>query len=339
MGVDAMNRDSARDQLMALMLASWQTQCIRAAVEFRIVEHLAGEPLTSGALAAACGANEPSLRRLLRVLVVLGVLEVDAGHRYAPTAVGLALRGGLAAATLYFAGEPAWSAWTGLNHSIRTGERAFDHVHGMRNWEYYASHPEAAVRFNTGMAGIAEGLSCAIVAAYDFSCFPVIADVGGGHGTLLAEILRHCPHTRAVFMDLDHLLGDARATLAGAGVSDRCELRSGDFMRAVPAGADGYLLKSVLHDWDDDQALTILRRCREAVTPSSRMIVIERLIPERPGPGDLQSLLTDLNMMVMNGGRERTTSEFAGMLASAGFRLERVIPTGTVVSVLEALPA
>jgi len=179
-----------------------------------------------------------------------------------------------------------------------------------------------------------------VVSSYDFSPFARVVDIGGGDGTLLAAILRACPSARGVLFDVDHVVGRARPALDSAGVLDRSELVGGDFRVAVPAGADCYVLKWILHDWEDDVSATILRRCREAVTDagSTRLVVVERVLPERVGPEHLDLVLSDLNMMAMTCGRERTEAEFAELFAGAGFRLDRVLPTGTNVSVVEATP-
>lgn len=338
-GRDSSERRQSRRQLLELIVAFRQTQCIRVAADLGVADHLVDGPATSADLAAACGAKEPFLRRLLRALTALGLLEQDADGRYRLTPVGEQLGpGGIGPAAQFYGNDPVWSSWGALDHAVRTGERPFDHVYGMRNWEYYSVHPEEAVRFDAAMASLTGGLADAVASSYDFSGFKRVVDVGGGDGTLLAAILRRCPDARGVLFDVEHVVERARPVLESAGVLDRCELVGGDFRTGVPAGGDCYLLKWIMHDWDDDVCATILRRCREAAVDTARLVVVERVLPERVGPDDLDGVLSDLNMMVMTCGRERTEAEFAELFAGAGFRHERVLPTGTNVNVVEATP-
>jgi predicted O-methyltransferase YrrM len=331
--------ENPRARLLGLIVAFRQTQCIRVAADLGVADHLVDGPASSSDLAAACGAKEPYLRRLLRALVALGLLDQDDDGRYRLTAVGEQLSvGGLGAAAQFYGRDPTWSAWRALDHAVRTGESPFDHAHGMPLWDYYARHPETAATFDAAMASITGGLTDAVVSAYDFSGFRRVVDVGGGDGTLLAGILHRCPDTRGVLFDRDHVVDRARSALDAAGVGERCELVGGDFRDAVPGGGDCYVLKWILHDWDDEACATILRRCREAVDPGGRLVVVERVLPERVGPADLDAVLSDLNMMVMVSGRERTETEFAELFAGAGFRLELVSPTGTNLQVIEAVP-
>jgi hypothetical protein len=330
------NHDDPRSALSALVNGAKQTQCVRAAVELGLAGHLAAGPATSAELAAACGAHEPALRRLLRALVAMDVLTMDGGQAYSLTPVGNELRSDrIAAQAVNFGSDPHWAAWTGLVHAIRTGEIGFDHVYGMRNYDYYADHPAAAALFHKSIATNTSRVTGGVVESYDFSGFATVVDVGGGDGTLLAGILRHFPGIRGILVDLPHAVEKARPTLEAAGVAERWELRPGDFRDAVPPG-DVYLLKSILHNWADAEAVTILRRCRQAGGPSAHLIVIERVLPEHPSGGALDPLLMDLTMMIMNGGRERTLEEYRHLIALAGFRLDRTMPTGTEFSVIEA---
>jgi O-methyltransferase domain/Dimerisation domain len=330
------NQPDTRAALRALVTGAWRAQCLRAAAQLGLADQLASGPMTSAELAAACAAHEPSLRRLLRVLAAMELLATDDAQRYSLTALGQGLRnGGLGPYAVYFASESAWLAWTALGHCVRTGQTGFGQAHGMGQWEYFAAHPDAAAQFQAAMGITTAGVTPKVAASYDFSRFPVVVDVGGGTGALLAEILLRSSRTRGVLVDLPHVTELARAVLRDAGVLERCELHSGDFMDSVPPG-DCYVLKSVLHDWTDEKAVTILRRCREAASAAS-LVIVERVLPERPSSGDLEALLTDLNMMVMLGGRERTASEFGHLLAEAGFRLGAILPTGTEFSLIEAV--
>lgn len=328
-------RPAPRLRLRALVTAAWQAQCIHAAADLDLPAHLARSPATSAELATACGADEPALRRLLRALTAIGIVQPasDDPHRYALTPLGQALRD-LGPWAQHSCSDPSWSAWTALGHAVRTGHSAFTHVHGMTTWQYHAAHPEDGERFQASMAAITAGVTAAITNRYDFGQFPVIADVGGGTGALLAEILTCHPQTRGVLVDLPPVIDQARPLLAKAGVLDRCDLQRGDFTAHLPA-ADAYLLKSVLHDWDDDTAVTILGRCRQA-NPRAKLIIVERVLPNRATANDLEAILSDLTMLVMLGGMERSAAEYQQLLADADFHPGRIIPTGTEFSIIEA---
>ncbi len=230
-------------------------------------------------------------------------------------------------------------SWLHLDHSIRTGERAFDHVYGMRNWDYYATHPAEAAIFDAAMSSITGPVSLSVAETYDFSRFQVVADIGGGDGTLLTEILRRHPSVTGWLFDLPNVVERARQKLAAAGLLDRCKLMAGSFLDGLPPGADAYLMKSIIHDWEEPAVGTILARCRTAVGDSSApLLLIERVIPDKIGPEALDDLLGDLDMLANPGGQERTESEYAALLQHAGFRLERVVPTTTSFKIVESVP-
>ncbi|HXM54918.1 MAG TPA: methyltransferase [Candidatus Dormibacteraeota bacterium] len=327
----------ARAAAMRLITAAWDSQCVRVAVELGVIDRLDQRgPLTTGELATAVAGpvSAPHLARMLRALATLEVLCEMGDGRYALTPTGRELRtAALGPVARFFMSDVQWQNWMALSHSIRTGERAFDHVQGMRNWDYYAAHPTLAAMFDAAMAAMTAGTGAAIAASYDFGRFPVVADVGGGGGTLLVEILRRHPNLRGVLFDREHVVERARPALAAAGVLDRCELVGGDFTVAVDVRADAIVLKSVLHDWGDPDAVAILRR----LGPASAVLVVERVLPERVGPDNRYAALSDLNMMVNNGGRERTAREFEALAADAGLRMARVVPTPTPFSVVEVV--
>ena len=313
-----MTGPTSRLGLRALVTGAWQAQCVRVAAELGIPDHCAAGPMTSAELAAACGAHEPALRRLLRVLVAMSVLARDGDGRFTLTPLGEALgRGGMGAWADRAGSGPAWAA---LDHSIRTGEPASSEVPGMRTWEYGA---------------VPGQLASAIADGYDFSRYPVVVDVGGGDPTLLAEILRRSPRIRGVLAARPDVVERARQALTDAGVLDRCDLRGGDVRTRVPRG-DAHLLRSVLHELDDAESVEVLARCREAAGLSGRVIIVELVLPDQPGEADLEALLTDLNMMVLVGGRARTAVEFDRLVTQAGLRIGRIIPTGTQYSIIEA---
>jgi hypothetical protein len=308
------------------------------AVEIGVADQLASGPAASADLAVVCGAKEPFLRRLLRALTGLGLLDQDDDGRYRLIPVGEQMRSDrMGPAALFFGGEPVWSAWGALDHAVRTGSGRSTTSTGCPCGSTTRPTRTKGARFDAAMASITGRLAEAVVSSYDFSGFGRVVDVGGGDGTLLAAILRSAPSARGVLFDVPAVVDRAKPTLESAGVLDRTELVGGDFRAAVPPGADCCVLKWILHDWEDDVCTTILRRCREAVTSAggAKLVVIERVLPKRVGPEHLDLVLSDLNMMAMTCGRERTEAEFAELFASTGFRLDRVVPTGTNVSVVE----
>jgi len=229
-----------------------------------------------------------------------------------------------------------WASWGHLLHSVRTGEPAFPELYGTTVWEYRTAHPEEDAVFNAAMTALSAGVVEAIVQSYDFSGMGLLIDVGGGEGVLLAAILAANPTLRGVLFDQSHVLTGAKDLLERAGVADRCQLVSGSFFEAVPEGADAHLLKSVVHDWDDTATLKILRACRAAIADTGRLLVVEPII--RAGNEPDPAKFSDLNMLVMLGGQERTAEDFERLYAEAGYRLTDIIHTGSSMSIIEGIP-
>jgi hypothetical protein len=316
------------------------TQAIHVAATLGIAELLRDGARTSVELATETQTHAPSLRRVLRALAAVGVLHEHDDGRFALTDVGDCLRsdaaepvGGWAA----YVGLPShFAAWANLLHTVRTGENAFESVHGATVWEYRARHPDDGAIFDQAMTDITHRANRHLLEAYDFARFGVVVDVGGGHGALVAALLRAHPRMRGVVFDQPHVVAGAPAVLDAAGVADRCEVVGGSFFDAVPEGADAYVLKAILHDWDGEDAVRILRSCRDAIAADGALLVVEReLGPPNEKP---DAKLSDLNMMVGPGGRERTSDEFADLLAEGGFALQRTVPTAIGLSVFEARP-
>ena len=315
-----------------------QSQCIGVATELALPELLSGGPKTAAELAEESGVHQPSLKRLLRALVAMEVLGEDVGGRYHLTTLGNQLRAdklGLAASL--FNSELFWRTWLNLGHSVRTGEIAFDHVHHMGEWDYYAANPDYGARFDAAMQANTAPVTEAVAAAFDFSRYRTVTDVGGGNGTLLATILRLYPGLNGVLFDRPQVIERARARFEEPGLADRVQLIGGDFLEWVPPGSDAYVMKSIIHDWEDAHAAKILQRCRSAATVGAHLLLIERVLPERVEPQHIEIVLMDLNMMVNNGGCERTESEYRALLHSAGFRLERLVETSAGPCVLESV--
>jgi hypothetical protein len=319
--------------------AYWASQTIYVAAKLGIAD-LLGEGSKSGEeIASATGTNSKSLARLTKALVALGVLAVDEDNRFWLTGIGAPLQsampGSMRSIILTF-GEEHYLAWGNLIDSVKCDRPAFDGVYGLPLFEYLAQNSGAARIFNEGMTDLTSQMALAVVLAYDFSGSRVVADIGGGHGVLLDGILRSNPSTMGILFDTELVIEGASLGIANEGISDRRQDLGGDFFELVPQGADVYILKNVLHDWSDDQAVHILRNCRCAMGPQGKLLVIETVLPLSADPA-FGSLL-DLNMLVMSGGRERTKDEYCSLLEEGGFRLTKVIPTLAPVSIMEAMP-
>jgi hypothetical protein len=308
-------------------------QAIHVAATLGIADLLRDGPRDSDALAAQTATHAPSLHRVLRALASVGVLHEEDDGRFALTAIGDCLRsdapepvGGWAA----YIGSPShWQSWGNLLHGVRTGENAFRLVHGADVWGYRAQHPQESAIFDGAMTAIMLRANGHVLAAYDFGRFASVVDVGGGRGAFLGAILEANPEMRGVLFDQPHVV-------AGADLGERCEVVAGSFFEAVPEGADAYLLKAILHDWEDEDAVRILRRCRTAIPEHGAVLVVERDLGAANENADAK--FSDLNMMVGPGGRERTREEFATLLAAGGFALQSATPTAIDLTVFEARP-
>jgi hypothetical protein len=324
--------------LRRLLVGFQVTQAIHVAAVLGIPDLLAERAHTSAELADAAGADPDALHRLLRALAAAEVVrEEEDGFSLAP--LGERLRSDAPDSLAGWAsnvGRPYyWNTWSSLLHSVRTGENAFAHLHGTDVWEYRSRHPEDAAAFDAAMTALTRNVNRDLLDAYDFGRFGVIVDVGGNRGALLAAILQAHPQVRGMLFDQPHVVARAPELLAEAGVADRVHVEAGSFFEAVPAGGDAYVLKSIVHDWEDEEALAILRTVRRAIPAEGTLLVVERVLAP-PNEG-LDGKLSDLNMLVMPGGRERTVDEYAALLERAGFELAGVASTGTM-SVVEGRP-
>ena len=339
--------NAPRPKLMSLIQGFMAARVVHVAAELGIADLLGDGKKTAEALAHQTETHPPALYRLLRALASLALLEEIEPGCFALTELGDQLRTGVSGSlrnfALMFGGDRSWRSWGNLLHSVRTGESATQHLYGMGSFEYLAAHPEQAVIFNEAMAEATRQVAGALVAAYDFSRFRAVADIGGGSGTLLAAILAATPNLHGMILDLPAGIAEAAHKLAVADVSDRCEVLAGDFFRAVPSGADAYILKSVIHDWDDERSITILLNCRKAISSDGKLLLVERVMPTRmeASPNNHRMAMLDTHMLVMPGGRERTEDEYRALLASARFELTHVLRLreGVGVSVIEAVPA
>jgi hypothetical protein len=317
------------------------SRTVYAAAKLGLADQLASGPKSAAELAGAMQVHAPSLHRLMRTLASLGVLTERPEQRFALTSLGEALKTnapGSARASVIFSGSPSsQSGWDNVVYSIKTGKPGFEKAQGVAFFDYLAHHPEDASLFSEMMVGIDNQEPPAVAAAYDFSVFKTIVDVGGATGNMLAAVLSHHAGPRGILFDRPHVVTDAPTLLAAKGVNDRVTIESGDFFKNVPTGADAYILSHVIHDWDEDQCLTILGNVRKAMNPTGRLLLVEMVLPlgDTPHPGKM----LDMTMLVSMGGQERTEVEYGSLLSKAGFRLTQVVPTSSAVSILEAVVA
>jgi hypothetical protein len=319
--------DASRE-LLRLIGGYQVSQAISVAARLGISDVLATSPQTLSELAQSTGADVPSLGRLMRALTALGLYTDDSGT-FANTELGAALRvdapRSVAGWARFIGTGSYWQTQAALEQSVRSGETAFSIVHGEPVWEYRARHPEEQDAFDAAMTSMADAVTEAVVAAYDFGRYGTVVDVGGGHGRLLLGILERYPAVKGVLFDQPEVVVGAS--------TDRFQVAGGDFFDSVPAG-DALVLKSVIHDWADAESIAILRNCREALPSDGRVLLVEQLLDRSPDP--VRTAFSDLNMLIMTGGRERTTDEYAALLAAAGLDLVGTVATASTTFVIEA---
>ena len=333
-----MDDASLPNQLDRMITGYWASQAIYAAAKFDIAEHLSGGPMSVDELAAATSTNPDALYRLLRALASLGIFVEEAPRTFSLTPMAELLRSdapGSKRALALMAGDEQYVAWSEIEYSIRTGKKAFDKVFGKPIFDYLGEHPDKARVFDAAMTGVHGRESDALVAAYDFSAFGVLADIGGGNGTLISTVLKQHPAMQGILFDLPHVVDRARANVEAHGVADRCELVGGSFFEAVAPGANAYMMRHIIHDWDDEKSLTILRNIHRVMPDDGKLLVVESVIP--PGNDPFGGKLLDLVMLLIPGGKERTEAEYRELFSTAGFELTRIVPTATEVSVIEAV--
>lgn len=318
-------------------------QLMVAACRLELPDLIADGPKTAEELAAATGTHAPSLRRMLRGLAAWRVVTEEADGRFSGTSLSDAFRAdrpGLRRMTIMLS-EEGYIAWGDLMHSLKTGDTAFAEVFGTSRWEKLAQDPVAAADFNAAMVEGTTRIARGFVERYDLVNVSTIVDVGGGNGALLAAVLKARPGATGILVDLAAGLAGAREKLDSDGVGRRVEIVEGSFFEAVPRDADLYMLKSIIHDWDEEHARTILATCRKAMKPTSRLVLLERTLPERieDPDGALPTVMSDLHMMVVLGGRERTPREYGELLGVAGLRMTRHVPLDAEFGVVEAVRA
>lgn len=343
-GLQRLNRRLAPGGLnvMELVTGAWTTQSIYVAVKLRIPDELAKGPLPANEVARRVSADPDAVYRLMRALASKGVLRHHFDGKFTLTSLGKALRtgtpGSLSSLALFLGHPLHWEDWGNLLYSVQTGEPSVPKLRGMPFFEYVKTDTDLAEAFNNAMTAGSEFAIYGVLAAYDFSGFRKIIDVGGGHGRLLSMILTKAVAARGVLFDLPTVVDGAGPELAKLGVVERCEVVGGSFFDTVPEGGDAYLMKAILHDWNDDDAAKILTNIRAAITPGGKLLLLESVLPERSSPDSGLQFLADLEMLVGVGGKERTQGEWANLLNKNGFRLDRIIHAATT-SIIEALPA
>jgi hypothetical protein len=331
--------------LYQLATGHYFSRALDVVAQLGIAELLAGGPRHAAALAEATATHAPSLRRVLRLLASVGVFEEREDGSFALTPLGDCLRpdvpGSARAMVMLFAGERIHDAWKELEYCVRTGNPVF-RKRGLDDpFAELGRTPEDAANFDAAMADFTRLAAVAVAAAYDFASLRTVVDVGGGNGALLIGILSAHPHLRGIVFDLPPAAGRAKAQIAAHGLAARCQAVGGDFFKEVPWGGDAYLLKHVIHDWDDDRALAILRNCHRAMDATGKLLVVEGVYPPRIEPSleGRSAAANDVNMLVNTGGRQRSEAEFRALYEAAGFRLARILPTLAWVSVIEGLCA
>ncbi len=312
---------TAAQQLTQMLSGYWTTQALYVAAKLKLADRVQAQPRTAAELARETGTHPQALYRLLRALASLGCFAEDSHGRFGltPLAECLLDRPGSQNALAIMSGEEHYTAYARLIDSVRTGKPAFDAVFGKPVFDYLADHPESAKMFDAAMTGVHGAETQAMLDAYDFGGIGTLVDVGGGNGTTLSAVLKAYPRLRGVLYDLPGVIGRAQSAIAAAGLAERCTLHAGSFFESVPAGGDAYMMRHIIHDWDDDKALTILRNVRRVIGPAGKLLVVESVI--RPGnDADIAKLL-DLTMLVIPGGMERTESQYRTLFAQAGFAL------------------
>ena len=329
--------------MLDLIVGYWVSELVHVVAKLGLADVLKGGPKSPTDLARAVGADPATLHRVLRALASVGVFVERKDGRFALTPLGATLRSdrpdSLRAFAIMMVDDYWFQAWSDLLQSVKTGQTAFDRVHGMKVFDYFGKHPDKARAFGEAMTSISGTENPVVAAGYDFSKVRTLVDVGGSQGHLLAAILKANRKLKGVLFDRPQVIDQARSApyVNDKQIAGRIELAAGDFFQSVPAGADAYIMKYIIHDWDDDLCLKILGNCRRAMAPNGRVLVVDAVIP--PGNDPHWGKLLDINMLVGPGGRERTRSEFEQLFARAGLKVRKIIPTASPLSIVEGVAA
>jgi len=339
---DEMDEAAAASRLMDMAIAHWAGELLLQAAEMSLADKFTGsEPRSAKDLAAEYDMLHRPMYRYLRALTGLGLLSFAGRDSFRLTDLGAALKanapGSSRSAVIALVGDMVKPAWKEFDHGLFTPDTGFEKAHGMGLFEYLQKNPGMAQFFSETMVGFHGREPPAVAEAYDFSGIGSLVDVGGASGNMLGHVLSRHPHVRGVLYDLPHVVVDAPPLLDGFGVKDRVTIESGSFFDSVPKGHDAYLLSHIIHDWDDGENATILGNVREAMNPDGKLLIVEMVLPEGDEPH--MGKMLDMMMMLVPGGQERTPSEYAELLEPNGFKVTRVVPTNSAVSVVEAVRA
>jgi SAM-dependent methyltransferase len=334
------------ERFQAILTGSWKTQALYVAAELRLADLLAEGPKTSAELAASTGADVHALHRLLRALTSFDICAEREDGSFALTPLGALLRDdssqSLRAWTLWW-GKYLWPVWGNLLHSVRTGQSARKLLFGTDGFAHLDKDPEAAATFYRVTIELTRETAQLVTRAYDFSGLRQIVDVGGGYGELLAQVLAANPGASGILFDLPRAVEGAADNFEKnhADLGGRCSFAAGDFFESIPAGADAYMLKSVIHDWNDERSIRIMQNIRQAMAENSRLLIIEPIMPARDAEPSRRATFArqDLTMLVALGAQERSEAEFSKLLAAADLRISRIVPAGPISNVIEAVPA
>lgn len=339
---EKMDEAAAASRLMEMSIAHWAGELLLQAAEMSLADKFTGdEPRTAADLAGEYGMRHRELYRYLRALTGIGLLEFAGKDSFRITDLGAALRtgspGNARSAVIALVGDMVKPAWKEFDHGLFTGDTGFEKAHGMGLFDYLQHNPGMATFFSETMVGFHGREPPAVAEAYDFGGIGSLVDVGGASGNMLGHVLSRHPGVKGVLYDLPHVVADAPPLLESFGVADRVTIESGNFFDSVPAGHDAYLLSHIIHDWDDGENATILKNVREAMKPDGKLLIVEMVLPEGNEPH--MGKMLDMMMLLVPGGEERTPSEYAELLEPNGFKVTRVVPTASAVSVVEAVRA
>lgn len=329
-----------RSELRSLINGYRNSVLVYLAARHGIPDLLNNGPRDADDLAAALSCRADVLLRLMRGMASIGLLQEETPGGFSLTEKGALLSGeqGVAFKTeALLAGEDYIPAWANLGETLQTGETAYDAVFGMTPWERREQMPELNTTFNEWLAYVTSRAAPVLAAGFDFSRYETIADIAGGHGALLAEILRAWPAVRGILFEQPHVVDEAESFLGTENVMDRCSIQSGDIFEAIDCKANAFLLKSVIHDWNDEKSIAILANCHAALQPSGTLLLVERFLPSA-AKEDPMTVMLDLHMMAVTGGRERTKAEFEDLLERSGFRMTSVTPTRIGFHIMECVP-
>lgn len=333
-----MSEVSLPQQLDRMITGYRTSQSIFAAAKLGIADLLKDGPQHIDQLAEASHTNSEALYRLLRALASIGIFAEGDQRQFSLTPMAEFLRSDIPdskRALAMMAGDEQFQAWSEILYTLETGKKSFDKVFNRPIFEYLSEHPDKGHIFDQAMTGVHGRETSTILEAYDFSEFKVLADIGGGNGSNITSLLQHYSEMKGILFDLPHVVERSKMNIEKVGLSNRCTLIGGSFFDSIPLTADAYLMRHIIHDWDDEKSLTILRNCHAVMPENSKLLVIESVIP--PGNEPFAGKFLDLVMMLIPGGKERTEEEYKALYEQVGFELTRIVPTKTELSIIEGV--